>query len=137
MADEDDDAALSEVALPLKVNLGHERAGRVDYGQVPRFRRGLYGLRHAVRAEDRDGGGRNLVDLVDKARAFRLQVLDDVLVVHDLVADKNGRLVLFQCALDDRNRPDHAGAKSTWLGEHHSHRTAFGSTILHRITPCL
>ncbi len=137
MSHKDDGAALAEVFLSLKMNLGHKRAGRVDYRELPRFRRSLDGLRYAMRAENRNGALRNLVNLVDKAGTLRLQVFDDMFVMYDLMPDEDGRVVLLQRALHDRYGANHTRAKSARLREHHPCRTAARNAFLHHSTPCL
>src|SRR5665213_2127490 len=79
----------------------------------------------AVRAEDRHRARRNLVDLVDEPRTLGAQPLDDVPVVHDLVADVDRRPVLLDRALDDLDRALDAGAKPARLGQDYSdHRVS-------------
>ena len=69
----------------------------------------------AVRAENRDAALRDLVDLVDEMRALGAQPLDDMAVVHDLVADIDRRTVFFERALDDLDRPFDPGTEPSWL----------------------
>src|SRR5258708_18561117 len=92
MADQDDLAALIGVALPLAVDLGDQRAGRVDDGEAAVLGRRLDRAGDAVRAEDRDAAGRDLVELVDELGALGAQAFDDVAVVHRLVAGKDTRV---------------------------------------------
>src|SRR5207249_2530908 len=58
---------------------------------------------------------------VDKLRPFCAQPLDDVAVVHDLMADIDRRPVFLERALDDLDRSFDPGAKASRLGQHHSH----------------
>src|SRR4029079_13824942 len=51
------------------------------------------------------------------------QVLDDVAVVHDLVAHIDGRPVLLERALDDLDRAHDAGAETAGLGQNDFHST--------------
>ncbi len=125
MADQDDFAALIGVALPLAMDLGDERAGRVDDGEAAVLGRRLDGAGDAVRAEDGDAARRDLVELVDELGALGAQTLDDVAVVHDFVADIDRRAVLLERPLDDLDGALDAGAKTSWLGQHHPHETAF------------
>src|SRR5258708_32946067 len=81
MADQDDFAALIGVALPLAMDLGDERAGRVDDGEAAVLGRRLDGAGDAVRAEDGDAARRDLVELVDELGALGAQTLDDVAVL--------------------------------------------------------
>ena len=122
MADQDDLAALIGVALALDMHLGDQRAGRVDDRQAALAGARLDRAGDAVRAEDRDRARRDLVDLVDKARALGAQPLDDVPVVHDLVPDIDRRPVFLERPLDDLDRAFDPGAKAARLGQDHSHR---------------
>ena len=54
---------------------------------------------------------------LDEDRAARLQVLDDVDVVDDLVPDVDGRAVPLEQLLDDVDRADDAGAEAPWAGD--------------------
>jgi len=75
-----------------------------------------------VRAEDDGGAGGHLVQLLDEHRALRAQVLDHVLVVHDLVAHVDRRTAQLERALDDLDRALDAGAEAARAGKHHFHR---------------
>ncbi len=86
-------------------------------------------------AENRDGAGRDFIDLIDETGALRFQVFDDMLVVHDLMADKNRRIVFFQRAFNNRDRADDAGAKSTRLRKHNLHAASAASEFLHQGHP--
>ncbi len=116
MADQDDLAALIGVALALDMDLGDERAGRVDHRQPALGGPLLDRAGDAVGAEDRDAARRDLVDLVDEMRSFGAQPLDDVAVVDDFVADIDRRAIFLERALDDLDRPFDPGAKSARLG---------------------
>jgi hypothetical protein len=82
----------------------------------------LDGTGHPVRGENHGGTVGNLGQLVDEHRAQCAQALDDVAVVHDLVAHVDRRTVLHQRAFDDLDRAHHAGAKSAGLGQDYLHR---------------
>ena len=77
-----------------------------------------HGLADAVRAEDQRGAGRHVGQLFDEDGAFRFQVVDDIGVVHDLVAHIDGRAEARQRALDDLDRAVDAGAEAARLGQH-------------------
>ena len=106
------------VALALLVHLGDQRAGGVDHAEPAVAGRQLHPLRDAVRAEHRDRALRDLIDLVHEAGALALQRLHHVLVVDDLVADVDGRAEPLQRTLDDLDRPLHARAEPSRLGQH-------------------
>ena len=77
---------------------------------------------HAVRREDDRAAARNFVQFLDEDGALAAQVLDDVLVVHDLVSHIDGRAVQLQRTLDDLDRALDAGAETTGIGEQDFHR---------------
>ena len=66
-----------------------------------------------MRGED-DGavGLRNLLQLLDEDSALRLQALDNVAVVDDLVADVDGRAESLQRLLDNLDGALHARAEA-------------------------
>jgi crotonobetainyl-CoA:carnitine CoA-transferase CaiB-like acyl-CoA transferase len=94
MPDQDQGTARGHILAPLHVNFGHERAGRVEHVQAALFRVALDGLRNTVRAENRHGALRHLVEFFDEARAFLAQVVHHVAIVNNLVANIHGRAVL-------------------------------------------
>lgn len=73
--------------------------------------------RHAVRGEHHDGARRDLLRPLDEDGALLLQRLDDVLVVHDLVADVDRRTVLLEGLLDSDHGTVHARAVAARGGE--------------------
>jgi hypothetical protein len=68
-----------------------------------------------VSAENGDTAGRYLIDLVDEMRAFSAQTLDNMAIVHNLMADVNRGTELFDRALDDLDRPFDTGAETSRL----------------------
>ena len=114
MADEHDLAALAVRWISAS------RCTLVTSGQVAsrwnRLRRCAASrdrLGDAVRREDhRLAGVGNFVELLDEHRALRLQALDDVAVVDDLVADIDRRPEFLERQLDDLDRPVDAGAEA-------------------------
>ena len=82
-------------------------------------------------AEDSDGSGRYLVNLVNEASALVFQVFDNVLIVNDLMADKNRGVVFLKRTFDDRNGADHSCTKPTRLSQHDLHATCIASEFLH------
>jgi hypothetical protein len=66
VADQDHFAALRCIAATFDMNLGDERAGRIDNLKVARFGVGLDRLADAVRAEDRDPAFGHFVELLDE-----------------------------------------------------------------------
>ena len=122
MADQNEPAALADIALALIVHLGDQRAGGVEHRQLAR--RGLFldAFGDAVGAENGDRVRRDLGQILDETRALGLQALDHVLVVHDLVAHIDRRAIFLQRALDDLDGAHDAGAKAARLGEYDLHQ---------------
>ena len=85
VTDEDQLAALRDIAGRLLVDLGDKRAGGVVDDELARRRLALDGFGDAVGAENGDGVRRDLGEVFDEARAFGLQPVDDMLVVDDLM----------------------------------------------------
>ena len=75
------------------------------------------GGRDAVGREHDDGLLGDLVELLHEHRAPRLEVGDDVLVVHDLLADVDRGAVEVEGLLDGDHRAVDAGAVSAWSGQ--------------------
>lgn len=116
MADQDQHAAAGGILPSLDVDLGHQRAGRVEHAQRARPRIGFDLARHAVGAEDRYRLRRHLVELVDEDGALGAQAVDHGFVVDNFVSHIHGRTVPLEGALDDLDGADDAGAKAAWLG---------------------
>ena len=112
MAHQDDVVVFLREAHGLAVHLGHERAGRVNRGEVA-GRGGLVdGRRDAVRGKHNAGTLGHLVGLLDEDRAALSQRLDDELVVDDLLAHVDRRAVELKGLFDDVDGAVHAGAVS-------------------------
>ena len=69
------------------------------------------------REDDRLLRIRDFVEFFDEDRALGLQPLDDVFVVHDLVADIDGRAVNAQSLLDRVDGADDTGAEAARRAE--------------------
>src|SRR5262249_30516731 len=121
MSDQDELAALPDVALALVVHLGHQRTGRVEHRQIARGGLLLDALGEAVGAEDGHRVGGNFGQILDEPRTLRLEVLHDMLVMDDLVADIDRRPVLLERTFDDLDRANDAGTESTRLGQDNFH----------------
>ena len=118
VADEHDRVALAGELQRLAVDLGDERARRVDRLQPARQRVGVHGGRHAVGREDGHRAlGDRVVELLDEHGAAVAELLDDVLVVHDLLAHVDRRAVQLERALDRLHGPVDAGAVAARRGE--------------------
>lgn len=112
MAHEDDVVVFLREAHGLAVHLGHERAGRVDRGEVAGGSGLVDGRGDAVRGEHDARPFGHLVGLLDEDRAALGQRLDDELVVDDLLAYVHGRTVELEGLFDDVDGAVHAGAVS-------------------------
>jgi hypothetical protein len=110
VADQQDVVVLVGEALRLVVHLGDQRAGGVDRLQLTVGSLGVHRRRDAMRGEDDRLALGHLVELLDEDRAARLEVGDDVLVVHDLLAHVDGGAVEVQGLLDRHDRPVDARA---------------------------
>ena len=82
-------------------------------------------------AENGDGSRRDLVNLVNETSTLALQVFDNMLIVDNLMTDKNGCVVFHKRTLNDRNGAYDAGAESTRLSQHDLHATCIASEFLH------
>ena len=117
MAHQDDVVVFLREAHGLAVHLGHERAGRVDRGEVAGGGGLVDGRGDAVRGEDDAGALGHLVGLLDEDRAALGQRLDDELVVDDLLAHVDGRAVELEGLFDDVDGAVHSGAVSAGGGQ--------------------
>ena len=110
VADQHDRAPVLGESPGLHVHLGDERAGRVDHLEAPNLRVRVDVGSDAVGGENDDRSLGHLGLLLDEHRALRFEVAHDVQVVHDLLADVDGRAVLGQRALDRVDGTIDAGA---------------------------
>ena len=112
MADEQDVPPFLDHPLGLAVDLGHQRAGRIDIGQRAVVRGGGHRLGHAVGRKHHRAIVGHFVELVDEHRAEILQPLDDEAVVDDFVADIDRRTEPLERQLDDLDGAVDSGAKA-------------------------
>ena len=110
VADQDDVVVVLGEADRLLVDLGHQRAGRVDRGEATGGRLLVHGRGDAVGGEDHARALGHLVGLGDEDRPAPGQRLHDVLVVDDLLAHVDGGAVVRQGLLDGVNGAVHTGA---------------------------
>ncbi|MHC2390067.1 hypothetical protein ACVMFA_004551 [Bradyrhizobium liaoningense] len=123
MADQDQRAALADVALPLIVNLRDQGAGGIEHRKIARGGLFLDAAGDSMGAEDRHRFRGNLGEFLDEDRAFALQALDDVFVMHDLMAHVDRGAVFLQCPFHDLDRTHHARAEAARLRQIHFHWT--------------
>ena len=110
VTDQDDVVVVLGEADRLLVDLGHQRAGRVDRGEVTGGRLLVHGRGDAVGGEDHARALGHLVGLGDENRPAPGQRLHDVLVVDDLLAHVDGGAVVRQGLLDGVDGAVHPGA---------------------------
>ncbi|MET3909642.1 hypothetical protein ABID59_003999 [Bradyrhizobium sp. S3.3.6] len=115
MADQDQGATPGDVALPLVVNFRDQGAGGVQHRKVARGGLFLDAAGDAMGTEDGNSLRWNFGQFLDEDRAFVLQALDDVFVVHDLMAHVDRRAVFLQGPLHDLDRAHHTRAKAARL----------------------
>src|SRR5699024_9818574 len=141
VADEDDVPVLGGKTLGLLVDLGDERAGRVDRLELTLLGLLVYSGGDAVRGEDDDGSLGDLIGFFHEDRASLLQRAHHVGVVHDLFANVDRGAVLFQGLFDGDDRSVDTGAVASGVGKQHAalvrrsrHRSH--TYILGRIDKC-
>ena len=135
MADEQDVPPGRDQPLGLAVDLGDQRAGGVEIGESARGRFRRHRLGHAVRREhDRHAVG-HLVQAFHEHRALRLERIDDIAIVDDLVPDIDRRAVFLDRQLDDANGAIDARAETARRGD----QEIEGGLVAHqrRSTPLL
>ena len=100
VADQDDRVALGGELAGLDVDLGDQRAGRVDRAQPALLRVLVDAGRDAVGGEDDHLALGDLGLLLDEDRPALLELVHDVLVVDDLLAHVDGLAVEVERVLD-------------------------------------
>ena len=119
MADEEDVAAVLDQPLRLAMDLGDERAGRIDVGKPAALRRRGHRFGHSMRGKDDGPVVGHLVELVDEHRAEIAQPVDDEAVMDDFMADIDRRSEPLERELDDLDRAVDSGAKAARCGDQH------------------
>src|SRR5262249_4175342 len=69
----------------------------------------------------------HLVQLLDEDRALRLQALDDIFIMDDLMAHIDRRTMDPQRLLHSVDGPHHAGAEAAWLAQQDAQGWLFGN----------
>src|SRR4029453_12783192 len=118
MADQDQGAILSDIALALIVNLRDQRTGGVQGRQIAGLGVLLNAARDAVRREHSHGAFRHLVQFLNKNSAFGLETFNHMFVVDDLVPDIYRRTIFLQRLFDDLNGPHDASAEAARLSQY-------------------
>ena len=117
MADQQDVAARAVPAFNLCMNLGDQRANRVDYPQ----RAALCGQSDrtgtAMGGQDRDSAFRHFIDFLNEDRTQTFQAGHNRLVVDNCPAHEYRCAVQFQRLLNRVDRPLDPGAEPARIGE--------------------
>ncbi len=121
MADENQGAAFLNIRGGVRMNLGHERTGRIKNCKIAALGLPLDRAGHAVSAENRRRSPRHLGQTFNELRAPRLQFVDHMAIMDDFMVNVDGCAILFERPLDDIDGPNHAGTKSSRLGQNHLH----------------
>ena len=130
MPDIEDVVAAPGVADRFEVDLGDQRAGRVDHLEAALVGEVAVRGRDAVRREDQRAAGRHLVQALHEDGATVAQVGHDLVVVDDLVLDVDRRSVDLEHALDDLDRSGDSRAEPARPGEQHLHGSEYTNGVL-------
>ena len=122
VADHHDRASVLAHPRHFDMDFGDEGARRIEHPQSARLGVGAHGAGDAVRREHDGASGRNLVQLLDEHRAFRLQVVDDEAVMNDFMAHVDRRAELRERLLDDRDRAVDTGTETARVREDDIHQ---------------
>jgi hypothetical protein len=130
VADQDDRVPVFGKFDCLPVDLGHQRAGGVDGLEAAAFGVGMNRRRDPVGREDGRGALRDrVVELVDEDRPAPPELLDDVLVVDDLLADVDRGAVELERAFDRLHGAIDSGAIATRGGKEDLLRRVHGLPV--------
>ena len=108
---------MAREAHRLEVDLGDQRTSGVDGTQAPPLGVRPHRGRDPVGAEHDRAALGHVVEILDEARAARLELLDDEVVVDDLVPHVDGRPVEVDRQIDHVDRPVHSRAIAAGSGE--------------------
>src|SRR5438552_6220277 len=112
MPDQEDGETFLGVLDGFVVDLGHQRTGGVDHFELPAFGKPSHIRRDPVGAENYTASMGDLVEFLDENNTFDPELVHDVSVVNDFLADVERASIGLQCKVDDIYGPDHAGAKA-------------------------
>ena len=101
MTNKQNGVALAPEVHCLVVDFRDERAGCVERVQLALLRLESDLRRNSVRTEDDPATGRHAREVVDEDRSLRFQLVYDVTVVDDLLADVDRSAVANERKLDD------------------------------------
>ena len=134
MTDEHGFGALATGAMDFHMNLGHQRASRIEHLESAGLGHLAYRLGDAVGGEDDDAVVRHLIQLLDEDGARLLELVHHVAVVHHFMTDIDGGTELLQRALDDADGAVDTGTEATGICEQDIHQCTFSSSSTPRIS---
>src|SRR5208283_1968299 len=111
----------------LHVDLGHKRAGRVNHPQLTQLARLTHFRSDTMSAVDDTLASRDLLDAVHEDGALGDQLVHDITVVDDLLADVNRRSEGLKRNANDINGADDSGAEAPGLQQ----KQGLGITLIH------
>src|SRR3569832_2149693 len=120
------------MAFHLEMDLGDERAGRIEDFEPASRRLVAHGLGDAVGAEDHDLPVGHFIELVDEHHTLVAQPVHHELVEHHFVPHVHRSAEQHVRALDDVDGAIDAGAKTAGIGELDLH----DCVTRHRATHC-
>ena len=112
VANQNQRVAFARELYRLHVDLGHQRAGRVNHPQLAQLARLTHFGRDAMGAVDDPLAGRDLLDAVHENGALGAQLVHHITVMDDLFAHVNGRSEGLQRNANDVNGAHHTGAEA-------------------------
>src|SRR5580658_5995194 len=128
MADEHQRIALLGELHRFNVDFGDQRAGSVNHFEPAALAALAHCRRHTVCGVDDALPIGNVVDLVDKYRAFLGQFVHHIAVVHDFAANVDGCAESLESDLHNVDSAHHTGAKAARL-EQQNPFLAGGSSV--------
>ena len=104
------------------MDLGYQRTGGIHHPQIAELAGFSHRRRDTVGAINEPLAVRNFVHLIDKDGTLSFQFLNDIAVMHDLLADVDGWAKCVQGNADDIDGTNHPGTKATGLEQKQSLR---------------
>src|SRR6516162_2004906 len=131
--DEHNAVALAGEFDGLQVHFGDQRTGGVNDLEMALPGVASHGRSYSVRAEDGARAGRHFVQFLHKDRSGVAEFVDDVLVMHNLLAYVHGRTIEIERYLHHIDRPHHARTKAPGFEQENlSFHTVIAGKMLER-----
>jgi hypothetical protein len=115
MANQDDVTAKALVAHGLFMHFGNQRTGGIQIEEIARGGICRHGFRHTMSGKHNGLFAvllRNFVQFLDKNRALGFQPFNDETIMHDFVANIDGRAIAFERQNNNLDCPVNASAKA-------------------------